>query len=84
MGQNPVGMVNIVAVDFNPRLSISPVFIEFRRNGAYKWRLNVPFLRNSIKVLRYSSADFNPPLQDEPSLRDFEQKKDVQRNAVPL
>jgi hypothetical protein len=29
-------MADFVAVDFNPRLPITPFFIEFRRNGTYK------------------------------------------------
>jgi hypothetical protein len=33
-------------VDFNPRLKYQGNLIEFRRNGAYKSYLNVPFLRN--------------------------------------
>ena len=33
--QNPVGMANIVAADFNPPRHIERRFIEFRRNGAF-------------------------------------------------
>jgi hypothetical protein len=36
-------------VDFNPRLEIERNLFEFRRNGACKNGLYVPFLRNSEK-----------------------------------
>jgi hypothetical protein len=38
--ENPVGMANIVAVDFNPRLLIVLFFNEFRRDGTFKVPLN--------------------------------------------
>jgi hypothetical protein len=41
-------MANIVAVDFNPRVSIKQFFNEFRRNGTFNHRLYGTFLRNSI------------------------------------
>jgi hypothetical protein len=48
--ENPVGMADVVTVDFNPRKHNARFSIEFRRNDTYKRRLNVSFLRNSKKV----------------------------------
>jgi hypothetical protein len=44
-------MAHIIAVDFNPRVSIFDIFLESRRNGAYKSQLNAPSLRDSEKML---------------------------------
>jgi hypothetical protein len=50
MGQNPVGMAHVVAVDFNPRVLIFDIFIESRRDGAYNQLLYVSSLRDSKKA----------------------------------
>jgi hypothetical protein len=43
-------MAHIVAVDFNPRVSIFDIFIESRRDGAYNRLLYASSLRDSEEV----------------------------------
>jgi hypothetical protein len=47
--QNPVGMVHVVAADFNPPKHKCTFSNKFHRNETYRQGLYIPFLRNSLE-----------------------------------